>query len=191
MVTGAIVGRERASDVREREETCASPGSGTDFAAFYRVERGWLFHYFRRRIGRDAAPDLVQEAFTRLLRSGAFDRVEYPRPYLARIAHNLLIERARKIMREGGTACQFDETCDAPVAPEQERHVEAMELRRAYRRALRPLSRKTRRIFLMHRLRGMTYRNIADELGISNKAVEKHIGRALARCRRVALEHRD
>ena len=184
MLTGLYVGREGVADIREREETPASPGSGTDFAAFYRAERGWLFHYFRKRVGRDAATDLVQEAFTRLLRSGAFDRVEYPRPYLARIAHNLLIERARKIMREGGAACQFDETADAPVEPEQERHVEAMELRKAYRRALRPLSRKTRRIFLMHRLRGMTYRTIADELGMSNKAVEKHIGRALARCRR-------
>lgn len=191
MVTGAFVVREHVSGVRIREETLASPGSGNDFATFYRAERVWLFHYFRRRIGPDAASDLVQEAFTRLLRSGAFDRVEYPRPYLARIAHNLLIERARKIMREGGAACQFDETCDAPVAPEQERHVEAMELRRAFRRALRPLSRKTRRIFLMHRLRGMTYRSIANELGMSNKAVEKHIGRALARCRRVALAHRE
>lgn len=165
--------------------------SPAGFEDFYRAEYRRLLRTLRRRVGPNEAPDLVQEAFMRLLRSGAFDRVEYPRPYLARIAQNLLIERARKIMREGGTACQFDETCDAPVAPEQERQVEATEMRRAYRRALRPLSRKTRRIFLMHRLRGMTYRNIADELGISAKAVEKHMGRALARCRRVALAHRE
>ncbi|WP_081944640.1 RNA polymerase sigma factor [Sphingopyxis sp. MWB1] len=179
--------REHAADVRERAESLAPPGWRVDFAAFYRAERGWLFHYFRRRIGRDAAPDLVQEAFTRLLRSGAFDRVAYPRPYLARIAHNLLIERARKIMREGGTACPFDESCDAPVAPEQERRIESIDLRRAFRPVLLAMPARTRRIFLMHRLRGMTYAEIAAELGLSAKTVEKHMGRALARCRKVTV----
>lgn len=176
-----------ATDVREREETSASSGSTAAFAAFYRAEREWLFHYFRRRTDRNAAPDLVQEAFTRLLRSGAFERIDYPRPYLARIAHNLLVERARKIMRAGGPACQFDETRDAAVPPEQERRIEAIDLRRAYRPVLLAMPARTRRIFLMHRLRDMTYAQIAAQLGLSTKTVEKHMGRALARCRKIAL----
>ena len=42
------------------------------------------------------------------------------------------------------------------------------------------LSPRTREIFLMHRLEGRKYREIASELGISPSAVEKHIARAMA-----------
>lgn len=119
--------------------------------------------------------------------SGKLATLEYPRAYLATIARNIWLNRMRQ-QKRSGIIFPLDEW-DAPTPPEQERHLEAMELRRAYRRALRPLSRKTRRIFLMHRLRGNTYRDIADELGMSCKSVEKHIGRALERCRKVAARH--
>ena len=121
--------------------------------------------------------------------SGKFAELEHPRAYLTRIAHNIWLNRLRQ-QRRRGILYPFDEAMDAPTPPEQERRLEARDLRRAYWRALRPLSRKTRRIFLMHRLRGMTYHGIADELGMSCKAVEKRIGRALLRCRRAAaLRH--
>lgn len=158
------------------------------FDAFYRAEHARVLRYFWRKAGRDDAPDLAQEAFMRLLGSGAFERVEHPQAYLATIARNLWLNRIRQ-QRRSGILYPLDEEWDAPTPPEQERQLEAMELRRAYWRALRPLSRKTRRIFLMHRLRGMTYRDIADELGMSNKAVEKRMGRALSRCRKVAARY--
>lgn len=162
---------------------CDSPP--VTFEAFYRTEHEWVLRYFRRKAGRDDAPDLTQDAFMRFYGSGKFATLEYPRAYLATIARNIWLNRLRQQGRRG-IIYPLDEEWDAPTPPEQERQFEAKELRRAYWRALRPLSRKTRRIFLMHRLRGMTYRDIADDLGISAKAVEKSIGRALARCRRVA-----
>jgi RNA polymerase sigma-70 factor (ECF subfamily) len=77
----------------------------------------------------------------------------------------------------------LDEARDAPLAPEQEWKIEGRELRAAYRRALLALPRRTRRIFLMHRLKGMTYREIAEELNLGDKGVEYHMMRALVRCR--------
>ena len=82
--------------------------------------------------------------------------------------------------------CPLDEAHDAAVEPDQERQFEAMELRRAFRKALLAMPRRTRHIFLMHRLRGMTYAEISDQLGIGIKGVEYHTLRALARCRKVA-----
>lgn len=161
-----------------------APCSVASFDAFYRSQNRRLFHYFRKRVGRDAAPDLVQEAFTRMLRCGAFERVENPQAYLTRTAHNLVIERARRRMRRPSIFYPFDEERDAPVLPEQERRIEATELRRIFRKALLAMPRRTRRIFLMHRLRGMSYREIAEQLGIGDKGVEYHMMRALARCRR-------
>ena len=154
------------------------------FDAFYRSQHVRLFHYFRRKVGREAAPDLVQEAFTRMFRSGAFERVEHPHSYLTRTAHNLLIERARTWHRKYCMLYPLDEARDAALLPEQELGLEAAPLKRALRRALLAMPRRTRRVFLMNRLRQQTYREIADELGISPKTVEHHIARALARLRR-------
>lgn len=175
-----------APETCESENDRVSSGSTAAFAAFYRAEQARLFHYFRRKVGREAAPDLVQEAFTRMFRSGAYGRVEHPQAYLMRTAHNLLIERARTWHRKQCMLCPLDEARDAAVVPDQERQFEAMELRRAFRKALLAMPPRTRRIFLMHRLRGLTYAQIAEQLGVSTKAVEKHIGRTLKRCREVA-----
>lgn len=45
--------------------------------------------------------------------------------------------------------------------------------------AIAALPENTRRIFLMSRVEGMTYREIADSMGISVKTVEAHISKAL------------
>src|SRR3546814_2855483 len=78
-----------------------APDSFTSFDEFYRSQNVRLFHFFRLKVGREAAPDLVQEAFTRMLRCGAFERVENPQAYLTRTARNLLIERHRTWRRKG------------------------------------------------------------------------------------------
>src|SRR3546814_8729716 len=77
-----------------------APDPTAAFEAFYRAEHGRLLRYFRKQVGPDEAPDLMQETFMRLLRSGAFDRIEHPTAYLMRSARNLLIERARRKARE-------------------------------------------------------------------------------------------
>lgn len=161
-----------------------APGSFTSFEEFYRSQNMRLFHFFRRKVGREAAPDLVQEAFTRMFRCGAFERVENPQAYLTRTARNLLIERYRTWHRKGCALVSFDEARDAAILPDQERAIQLTELRRAYRRALLAMPRRTRRIFLMHRLNGMTYREISEQLDVGEKGVEYHMMRALARCRR-------
>lgn len=73
-----------------------STGSFASFDEFYRSQNRRLFHYFRRRVGREEAPDLVQQAFTGMLRCGAFERVENPEAYLFRAARNLVINQARE-----------------------------------------------------------------------------------------------
>lgn len=166
-----------------------STGSFASFDEFYRSQNRRLFHYFRRRVGREDAPDLVQQAFTGMLRCGAFERVENPEAYLFRSARNLVINQAREKKRRPNVIYPFDDERDCPALPEQEQRIEAVELRRIFRRTLRAMPRRTRRVFLMHRLRGMTYRQISERLGIGEKGVEYHMMRALARCRRAAATH--
>ena len=54
------------------------------------------------------------------------------------------------------------------------RHVEA---------ALRALPERTRQIFLLNRIHGRKYADIAKAMGLSQSAVEKHMMRALEACK--------
>src|SRR3546814_12439726 len=71
----------------------------------------------------------------------------------------------------------------SPTAPEQTRRIEAMDLQRLYRRTVRAMPPKTRRVFVMHRVYRMTYKQIAQQIGISVATVEYHMARALTLCR--------
>ena len=161
-----------------------APGSIAAFEELYQSEQGRLLRYFSKRAGPDAAPDLMQETFTRVLRSGALDRIDNPQAYLSRAARNLLIDRTRQTTRRQTVVFPFDEERHASEGPEQTLRIEAADLRRIYRQALLAMPPRTRRIFLMHRLRHLTYKEIAEHLGVSNKTVKYHMTRALARCRK-------
>ena len=161
----------------------APVSTATSFEAFYRAERLRMLRYFGRRAGGDAAPDLVQEVFARLLRSGAFDRVERPQAYLTRIAQNLIIDGGRRKHRDPVIFSLFDEERNASSRPEQTWRIEAMDLFRLYRQTVRAMPPKTRRVFVMHRMRHLTYKEIAERLGVCFQTVEYHMMRALTLCR--------
>src|SRR3546814_17549629 len=65
------------------------------FEATLPAEHARLLRYFNRRVGRDAAPDMVQAVFARMFGSGTLDRIDNPPDYLTRLQRNLLIARAR------------------------------------------------------------------------------------------------
>lgn len=158
------------------------------FHAALPAEHARLLRYFNRRVGREAAPDLVQEVFARMFASGAFERIENPPAYLTRIARNLLIDRARRKRRDGTIYFPLDENRDAASRAEQTWRIEAADLFRLYRKAVRAMPPKTRRVFVLHRLRRMTYKQIAEQIGISVATVEYHMMRALTFCRAAVAE---
>ena len=158
------------------------------FQATLPAEHARLLRYFNRRVGRDAAPDLVQEAFARMFGSGALERIDNPPAYLTRIARNLLIDRSRQKRRDCSIFFPLDENRDAASHAEQTWRIEAVDLLRLYRQAVRAMPPKTRRVFVMHRLRRMTYKQIAEQLGISVATVEYHMMRALTLCRAAVAE---
>lgn len=161
-----------------------APEPAVNFETIYRTQHRRLLRYLRRRVGPDEAPDLMQEAFARLFGCSAPEEIENPAAYLSRITRNMLIDRVRrKMKRERPVILPFDEERSASVRAEQTWRIEAMGLQRLYRRTVRAMPPKTRRVFVMHRVRRLTYREIAAELGVCVQTVEYHMARALALCR--------
>lgn len=164
------------------------PGYGDPFALLepiYRRERAGLLRFLARRAGADAAPDLLHEVFLRAAASPQVFGLINPRGFLYRIAHNLLIDRSRRSRRQIELLPIY-EANDSPCFAEQELRIEADDLQLVVDRALADLPLKTRRVFVMSRFGGMSYREIEAALGISLAAVEYHMMRALSRLRRAA-----
>jgi len=59
------------------------------------------------------------------------------------------------------------------------------EIRERMERAMRTLPRRTREVFLAHRVDDMSYREIAERTGLSVREVERHMTRAIIAIDRV------
>ncbi|WP_260929163.1 RNA polymerase sigma factor [Novosphingobium sp. 9] len=163
------------------------PGDETHavtLALVFRQEEPRLLRYFRRRAGQDLAPDLVQDVFVRAAGSAQAHSLSNPAAFIARIARNLLIDRARRHKHAAAIDLPLDEERDLATEPVQTHAIEAADLLRVYENALDLLPEKTRRVFLMHRVEELTYRDIHQRLGISVATVEYHMMKAL---RHIAL----
>lgn len=131
----------------------------------------------RHTRGRGDAEDLLHTAYIRLEQYRTEHAVENPGAFLVRTAANIAIDihRHERIWAPGDVSSDIQRPDEAPLQDE----VMAARARLArVKDGLTKLTPRTREIFLMHRLHGMKYREIAVHFGISQSAVEKHIAKA-------------
>ena len=161
------------------------PRPEQDLEDAYRTHRTSLFHFLRRKAGPEEAPDLVQEVFARAAGSAQRHQLVNPGGFLRRIAQNLLIDRARRQKSAPAVFFSLREDSDAATPAAQEWNLEAADLLRLYEAAVDAMPPKTRRVFLLHRVDELTYREIHELLGISIATVEYHMMKALGQISKV------
>lgn len=159
----------------------AKSSARADLDTLFRTHRPALLRFVSRKAGTEEASDIVQEIFVRAAGSRQQHRLRNPAGFLQRIATNLLIDRARRLARRNMPLTALDGESDIPSPPEQEWNMEAADLLRQYEDAVEAMSPKTRRVFLMHRVDEMSYREIHQALGISVATVEYHMMKALSK----------
>lgn len=139
-----------------------------------------LHERVRRQSRRSDTDDLLQTALLHLFERG-LDGIDHPEAYVLRTTRNLAIDRARRDSRVRFTSLD-DETGAEPVCalPGPERILLGREQLARVRAAFVALDSRTARIFLLHRLDGLTYSAIAARMMLSVSTVEKSIARALA-----------
>ena len=143
--------------------------------------RLWLTGFFRRRIRNDhEVEDLVQDVFTRVAARDSEETINHLGGYILQTAKSVIADRARRRTARFSAfhvALDSDRFGEDDLDPEQ--ILSGKEELRAALAILLSLPERTRTVFLLKRLEGYKYAEIARHLGISVSAVEKHMVRAI------------
>ena len=139
-----------------------------------------LRRYFSKRVPAGEVDDLVQEVFLRMQAHGEGPPIEHLDRYLFTVAASVLSDQARRRSVRHEAAHETLAETHYPVEGLTPERVlldrEALEVVVA---TIASLSARTRDVFVLHRFEEMTCTSIAEQLGMSVSAVEKHIMKAL------------
>ena len=144
----------------------------------YERYSGQIFGFCVNKLGsRDEAEDALQSTFLnahRALQRGVTPEAELA--WLFKIAHNVCLTRHRSTRRRGRveSPSDFAAVQDVLPAPPQESPEDLMRLTEA----LEHMPESQRRAILLREWQGLSYHEIADELKLSQSAVETLIFRA-------------
>lgn len=187
LVSKRITGTWAKVDVGEESSAANQPATAQQedpgFVAFLRDNREALIAFLRKSAAsHEDAQDIAQETMMRMLRY----RDQPPdalKILMYRIAINALNDRGRRQKtRHAPEHVSLDEDYHALPSqePSHDQRVATEQELALVRAAIMQLPVRSRQIYLLNRINGMSYTQIAKHCGISVKAVEKNIGRALA-----------
>lgn len=134
----------------------------------------------------EAARDVMQDAYVRLMGVQEDRQIANPAAFLYRTAQNLALDRLRadkRRARRDEALAKAQQPCDSA---DPETVTAARQDLARMRDAINALPPKCRLAFIRHRFDGRSYPEIAAELGVSVSMVEKYIMRALKACRQAA-----
>ena len=150
--------------------------------ALYRAHHPWLLGRLQRRLSNSAdAEDVSAETFVQVVAQGGAADIREPKAFLTTIAKRVLFHLWRRQDLERAylqTLMHLPEACTLS-AEESALLVEAIA---QIDQALDSLPLPVKTAFLHSRLDGLSYPEIAVQLGVSLATVERYMKRALLQC---------
>lgn len=126
--------------------------------------------------------DVVQESYLRIWRARASRPIESAKAFLFRVARNVAVDLLRRGRSspiephgEVSDVPALDEVRGAADQPTTEERIELLVT------ALERLPKRSREIVILCKLQGVSYRQAAERLGISEKTVAEHVYRGTQR----------
>lgn len=153
-----------------------------DRAAFAEVyERHWQRVFalaYRRLKSREVAEELVQDLFAALWHRRAEHAIQRLEPYLLAAISRRVLDylRAHQVREAYADYCRWHE---AATTQETEQALALTDLTEAVANALLRLPEQSREVFRLSRLEHFSVTEIAQQLGLSGKAVEYHLTKSL------------
>jgi RNA polymerase sigma-70 factor (ECF subfamily) len=165
------------------------PKQAWKVATHYKRE---LHRYLLRRLARPQdLDDVAQEVYLRLIRIDDAEYMRTPLAYLYRVAANVLHDWNEIEHHHEHVVANSDEVerwAETPDAAWPEDPNERADLARQIDRALAELPPLQAAILVMFEGQGMSYREVARELQVSEHTVEKYLTKARARMRTMKWE---
>jgi RNA polymerase sigma-70 factor (ECF subfamily) len=148
----------------------------------YEQHHSWLHGWLKAKLYNacDAA-DVAHDTFVRILGAANAAHIREPRDYLATVARGLVIDRYRRRAIELAYQQTVAERPQATVISEEDKAL-IIETLVAVDKALDDLGPRTKRIFMLSQIDGLTYQQIALDLKVSLTTVKKHMIRAFTEC---------
>ncbi len=144
------------------------------FNQLYQPVRNFVYY---KTGDRDLADDISQDTFSKIWEKRETIRIETVRKLAYTIASNLCknrFEHQRVVLEFAGNKYNSGGNAESP-----EFEMELNEFNDKLKTAINRLNEKNRTVFLMNRIDGLTYGEIAENLNLSEKAIEKRMKNAL------------
>ena len=122
------------------------------------------------------AEDLAQDTFLKIWEKKDNIKQDTIKSFLYTVANNLMMNRFdhQKVLFKFSNSYKNEN-----IAVPADYELELKEFDEKLQKALMELDEKKRTVFLMNRIDEMTYKQIAENLGMSIKAIEKRMEKAL------------
>ena len=140
--------------------------------------RAWLS---RRDMPGLDVDDIVQESYAILVRLESVEHIRDPRTYLFEVAKSVALQglRRRRVV-SFETLAEADGLQIPSDDPDPETIVAGRQELGRLARMISELPPKCAQAFVLRKIRGLSQREVAAAMGVSENTVEKHIGKALA-----------
>ncbi len=131
----------------------------------------------------ELAEDIAQESFLRLWKRCAKVTFAKAAGFLFTVANNLFLDNTKhqKVVFKYQNTIAKDK-----VAPNPQFLMEEQEFKETLINAINELPEPVRVVFLMNRIEKMTYKEIAEFMGVSVKTIEKRMHKALVELRKLS-----
>ncbi len=150
----------------------------SEFESIYVENSKSLKNYLYYLTGdHDRADDHLQNAFIALWKNCAKVGIESAAPYLYRVAKNFFLKEVRH--EKVKLNFQKQSTYQNEPSTSSDEGIQLQQFEEALENAISDLTEGQREVFLMSRMEKMKYHEIAEKLGVSVKAIEKRMHKAL------------
>jgi RNA polymerase sigma factor (sigma-70 family) len=134
---------------------------------------------YSRGQSADDTDDLIQEAFLRLQQYHREHKVIHTEAFLVRTVLNLLTDQRRRNRTAAIVPDALDTLALVDPGPTLDAFCDSQARLRRFKVGLQRLSPRQREVFILHRIEGYSFAQIARQLGITISMAEKHAARAM------------
>lgn len=172
-------------DFKQRQETRQHV-----LERLYREHSTALRSFLHGRMGGShELEDVLQEVFVRLARMEDLNERLPPgrkdcRSFIYTTANHLIVDmERRRAVRRGHLEAEQESALEVRVEVATDALADDTRQLDVIERAIKSLPPVWRQAFVLSRFRHMSYKQIADKMGVSARSVEKYIGHALVKIR--------